>query len=131
MTSTTDAVARLAFVRTLRELGLDRPTILKVVDWKLSLPEDDEEAGVDDHRGRTPNQVPSRSARSAATGRAPEASQLPAACVQACMLSAVTNWRMDLRCPGDRGTGKLKEQGTADAELAGEAWRSERQRDLL
>jgi DNA-binding transcriptional MerR regulator len=35
----TDAVARLAFVRTLRELGLDLPTIRKVVDLELSLPE--------------------------------------------------------------------------------------------
>ncbi|WP_203184756.1 MerR family transcriptional regulator [Streptomyces pratensis] len=35
----THAVARLAFVRTLRELGLDLPTIRKVVDRELSLPE--------------------------------------------------------------------------------------------
>ncbi|MGW0547846.1 MerR family transcriptional regulator [Streptomyces altiplanensis] len=34
-----DAVARLEFVRTLRELGLDLPTIRKVVDRELSLPE--------------------------------------------------------------------------------------------
>ncbi|MEV4940174.1 MerR family transcriptional regulator [Streptomyces zaomyceticus] len=34
-----DAVARLDFVRTLRELGLDLPTIRKVVDRELSLPE--------------------------------------------------------------------------------------------
>ncbi|MBT2375933.1 MerR family transcriptional regulator [Streptomyces sp. ISL-111] len=33
-----DAVARLDFVRTLRELGLDLPTIRKVVDRELSLP---------------------------------------------------------------------------------------------
>ncbi|MFC9331948.1 MerR family transcriptional regulator [Kitasatospora sp. NPDC057015] len=35
----TDAVARLDLVRTLRELGLDLPTIRKVVDRELSLPE--------------------------------------------------------------------------------------------
>ncbi|MFB6982299.1 MerR family transcriptional regulator [Streptomyces scopuliridis] len=35
----TDAVARLAFVRTLRELGLDLATIRKVMDRELSLPE--------------------------------------------------------------------------------------------
>ncbi|MFK0244071.1 MerR family transcriptional regulator [Amycolatopsis azurea] len=35
----TDTVARLAFVRTLRELGLDLPTIRKVVDRELSLPD--------------------------------------------------------------------------------------------
>ncbi len=35
----TDAVARLGLVRTLRELGLDLPTIHKVVDRELSLPE--------------------------------------------------------------------------------------------
>lgn len=34
-----DAVARLNLVRTLRELGLDLPTIHKVVDRELSLPE--------------------------------------------------------------------------------------------
>ncbi|MEW2137203.1 MerR family transcriptional regulator [Streptomyces sp. NPDC005409] len=34
-----DAVARLDLVRTLRELGLDLPTIRKVVDHELSLPE--------------------------------------------------------------------------------------------
>ncbi len=34
-----DAVARLDFVRTLRDLGLDLPTIRKVVDRKVSLPE--------------------------------------------------------------------------------------------
>ncbi|MEU9795115.1 MerR family transcriptional regulator [Streptomyces sparsogenes] len=34
-----DAVARLNLVRTLRELGLDLPTIRKVVDRELSLPE--------------------------------------------------------------------------------------------
>ncbi|MFF4233192.1 MerR family transcriptional regulator [Streptomyces sp. NPDC001820] len=34
-----DAVARLELVRTLRELGLDLPTIRKVVDRELSLPE--------------------------------------------------------------------------------------------
>ncbi|MFI5642144.1 MerR family transcriptional regulator [Streptomyces goshikiensis] len=34
-----DAVARLDFVRTLRELGLDLPTIRKVVDRELRLPE--------------------------------------------------------------------------------------------
>ncbi|MER7774201.1 MerR family transcriptional regulator [Streptomyces sp. NPDC096191] len=34
-----DAVARLDLVRTLRELGLDLPTIRKVVDRELSLPE--------------------------------------------------------------------------------------------
>lgn len=34
-----DAVARLALVRTLRELGLDLPTIRGVVDRELSLPE--------------------------------------------------------------------------------------------
>jgi DNA-binding transcriptional MerR regulator len=34
-----DAVARLDLVRTLRELGLDLPTIRKVVDRKISLPE--------------------------------------------------------------------------------------------
>ncbi|MFJ6088238.1 MerR family transcriptional regulator [Streptomyces sp. NPDC092369] len=34
-----DAVARLHLVRTLRELGLDLPTIRKVVDRELSLPE--------------------------------------------------------------------------------------------
>ncbi|RZU18071.1 DNA-binding transcriptional MerR regulator [Streptomyces sp. BK239] len=34
-----DAVARLSLVRTLRELGLDLPTIRKVVDRELSLPE--------------------------------------------------------------------------------------------
>ncbi|MGV9251082.1 MerR family transcriptional regulator [Streptomyces sp. NPDC003697] len=34
-----DAVARLDLVRTLRELGLDLPTIRKVVDCELSLPE--------------------------------------------------------------------------------------------
>ncbi|MEV0486009.1 MerR family transcriptional regulator [Streptomyces sp. NPDC050508] len=34
-----DAVARLDFVRTLRELGLDLSTIRKVVDRELSLPE--------------------------------------------------------------------------------------------
>ncbi|GGW73824.1 MerR family transcriptional regulator [Streptomyces xantholiticus] len=35
----TGAVARLELVRTLRELGLDLPTIRKVVDRELSLPE--------------------------------------------------------------------------------------------
>ncbi|MEV6164188.1 MerR family transcriptional regulator [Streptomyces sp. NPDC052052] len=35
----TDAVARLDLVRTLRELGLDLPTIRKVADRELSLPE--------------------------------------------------------------------------------------------
>ncbi|MGY5003330.1 MerR family transcriptional regulator [Streptomyces griseus] len=35
---TVDAVARLDLVRTLRELGLDLPTIRKVVDRDLSLP---------------------------------------------------------------------------------------------
>jgi DNA-binding transcriptional MerR regulator len=35
----TDAVARLDLVRTLRELGLDLPTIRKVVDREVSLPE--------------------------------------------------------------------------------------------
>ncbi|WP_030077978.1 MerR family transcriptional regulator [Streptomyces baarnensis] len=35
---TVDAVARLDLVRTLRELGLDLPTIRKVVDRELSLP---------------------------------------------------------------------------------------------
>ncbi len=35
----TDAVARLALVRTLRELGLDLPTIRGVVDREVSLPE--------------------------------------------------------------------------------------------
>ncbi|MGW0771440.1 MerR family transcriptional regulator [Streptomyces sp. NPDC002676] len=34
-----DAVARLDLVRTLRDLGLDLPTIQKVVDRELSLPE--------------------------------------------------------------------------------------------
>lgn len=34
-----DAVARLDLVRTLRDLGLDLPTIRKVVDRELSLPE--------------------------------------------------------------------------------------------
>jgi DNA-binding transcriptional MerR regulator len=34
-----DAVARLDLVRTMRELGLDLPTIRKVVDRELSLPE--------------------------------------------------------------------------------------------
>ncbi|MEY9962515.1 DNA-binding transcriptional MerR regulator [Streptacidiphilus sp. MAP12-16] len=34
-----DAVARLALVRTLRDLGLDLPTIRKVVDREISLPE--------------------------------------------------------------------------------------------
>ncbi|OKJ47035.1 MerR family transcriptional regulator [Streptomyces sp. CB02009] len=34
-----DAVARLDLVRTLRQLGLDLPTIRKVVDRELSLPE--------------------------------------------------------------------------------------------
>ncbi|MGW5000771.1 MerR family transcriptional regulator [Streptomyces hydrogenans] len=34
-----DAVARLDLVRTLRELGLDLPTIRKVMDRELSLPE--------------------------------------------------------------------------------------------
>ncbi|MFE5796250.1 MerR family transcriptional regulator [Streptomyces sp. NPDC056503] len=34
-----DAVARLGLVRTLRDLGLDLPTIRKVVDRELSLPE--------------------------------------------------------------------------------------------
>ncbi|WP_328768153.1 MerR family transcriptional regulator [Streptomyces sp. NBC_00286] len=34
-----DAVARLELVRTLRELGLDLPTIRKVLDRELSLPE--------------------------------------------------------------------------------------------
>jgi DNA-binding transcriptional MerR regulator len=34
-----DAVARLDLVRTLRELGLDLPTIRKVVDREISLPE--------------------------------------------------------------------------------------------
>ncbi|MCX4732291.1 MerR family transcriptional regulator [Streptomyces sp. NBC_01363] len=34
-----DAVARLRLVRTLRELGLDLPTIRKVADRELSLPE--------------------------------------------------------------------------------------------
>ncbi|MFG2811738.1 MerR family transcriptional regulator [Streptomyces sp. NPDC048410] len=34
-----DAVARMDLVRTLRELGLDLPTIRKVVDRELSLPE--------------------------------------------------------------------------------------------
>ncbi|WP_137233363.1 MerR family transcriptional regulator [Streptomyces sp. BPSDS2] len=34
-----DAAARLELVRTLRELGLDLPTIRKVVDRELSLPE--------------------------------------------------------------------------------------------
>ncbi|MFD6275152.1 MerR family transcriptional regulator [Streptomyces sp. NPDC060209] len=34
-----DAVARLDLVRTLRELGLDLPTVHKVVDRELSLPE--------------------------------------------------------------------------------------------
>ncbi|MEU8033064.1 MerR family transcriptional regulator [Streptomyces sp. NPDC049099] len=34
-----DAIARLDLVRTLRELGLDLPTIRKVVDRELSLPE--------------------------------------------------------------------------------------------
>ncbi|MDP9864136.1 MULTISPECIES: MerR family transcriptional regulator [Streptosporangium] len=34
-----DAVARLDLVRTLRELGLDLPTIRKVVDREVSLPE--------------------------------------------------------------------------------------------
>ncbi|MFC9890283.1 MerR family transcriptional regulator [Streptomyces pilosus] len=34
-----DAVARLDLVRTLRELGLDLPTIRKVVDRELSLPQ--------------------------------------------------------------------------------------------
>lgn len=34
-----DAVARLDLVRTLRELGLDLPTIRKVVDRELALPE--------------------------------------------------------------------------------------------
>ncbi|MEH0589632.1 MerR family transcriptional regulator [Streptomyces sp. B21-106] len=33
----TDAVARLQLVRTLRELGVDLPTIRKVVDEELSL----------------------------------------------------------------------------------------------
>lgn len=36
---TVDAVARLDLVRTLRELGLDLPTIRRVVDRELSLPE--------------------------------------------------------------------------------------------
>ncbi|MFJ8923784.1 MerR family transcriptional regulator [Streptomyces sp. NPDC102415] len=36
---TIDAVARLDLVRTLRELGLDLPTIRRVVDHELSLPE--------------------------------------------------------------------------------------------
>ncbi|MGW4652714.1 MerR family transcriptional regulator [Kitasatospora sp. NPDC004289] len=36
---TIDAVARLDLVRTLRELGLDLPTIRKVVDRELALPE--------------------------------------------------------------------------------------------
>jgi DNA-binding transcriptional MerR regulator len=35
----TDAVARLNLVRTLRELGIDLPTIRKIVDRELSLPE--------------------------------------------------------------------------------------------
>ncbi|MEY9946913.1 MerR family transcriptional regulator [Kitasatospora sp. GAS1066B] len=35
----TDAVARLDLVRTLRDLGLDLPTIRKVLDRELSLPE--------------------------------------------------------------------------------------------
>ncbi|MEV6752699.1 MerR family transcriptional regulator [Streptomyces sp. NPDC051214] len=35
----TDAVARLDLVRTLRDLGLDLPTIRKVVDREVSLPE--------------------------------------------------------------------------------------------
>ncbi|WP_406295610.1 MerR family transcriptional regulator [Embleya sp. NBC_00888] len=35
----TDAVARLDLVRTLRDLGLDLPTIRRVVDRELSLPE--------------------------------------------------------------------------------------------
>lgn len=35
----TDAVARLGLVRTLRDLGLDLPTIRKVVDREVSLPE--------------------------------------------------------------------------------------------
>ncbi|WP_409055647.1 MerR family transcriptional regulator [Streptomyces sp. SYP-A7185] len=35
----TDAVARLDLVRTLRDLGLDLPTIRKVVDREISLPE--------------------------------------------------------------------------------------------
>lgn len=34
-----DAVARLDFVRTLRALGLDLPTVRKVVDRELPLPE--------------------------------------------------------------------------------------------
>jgi DNA-binding transcriptional MerR regulator len=34
-----DAVARLDLVRTLRDLGLDLPTIRKVVDREISLPE--------------------------------------------------------------------------------------------
>lgn len=34
-----DAVARLALVRTLRELGLDLPTIRRVVDREVSLPQ--------------------------------------------------------------------------------------------
>jgi DNA-binding transcriptional MerR regulator len=34
-----DAVARLCLVRTLRELGLDLPTVRKVVDQEVSLPE--------------------------------------------------------------------------------------------
>lgn len=36
---TVDAVARLRLVRTLRDLGLDLPTIAKVMDRELSLPE--------------------------------------------------------------------------------------------
>ncbi|MFJ2651230.1 MerR family transcriptional regulator [Streptomyces sp. NPDC087420] len=35
----TDAVARLALVRTLRDLGVDLPTIRKVLERELSLPE--------------------------------------------------------------------------------------------
>ncbi|MFI0975721.1 MerR family transcriptional regulator [Streptomyces sp. NPDC021093] len=35
----TDAVARLDLVRTLRELGLDLPTVRKVVDREVALPE--------------------------------------------------------------------------------------------
>ncbi|MER5845682.1 hypothetical protein ABT126_00885 [Streptomyces sp. NPDC002012] len=36
--ASSDAVARLDMVRTLRDLGLDLPTIRMVVDRELSLP---------------------------------------------------------------------------------------------
>ncbi|MFE5492973.1 ricin-type beta-trefoil lectin domain protein [Streptomyces virginiae] len=45
--------------------------------------------------GRTPIHVPKAPARSAATGRAPDVSQVLTACIRACIPAVVTIWRMD------------------------------------